>query len=42
MTESARKRRARIVGSRILWFIFALWVGISFALVLAWPLGVPW
>jgi hypothetical protein len=29
-------------GSRIRWFIFALWVGIGFALLFAWPLGVPW
>jgi len=41
MTESA-KRATRTVESRIIWFIFALWVGIGFALIFAWPLGVPW
>ena len=32
----------RAMISRLLAFLLTLWVGVGFALIFAWPLGVPW
>ena len=42
MMESARKRAARSAVARIPWLLLALWVGVGFAQLFAFPFGVPW